>query len=159
MNSLTELKSESVVAVVDSREQRPLDLSPMRVVTDTLPTGDYSVRYLERIVAIERKSVSDLLGCVGSQRVRFEREVQRLRAYPVRAIVVEATWTLIEAGDWRSAVTPQAALGSLLGWVADGVPVVMAGDRTRAAQLVRRLLCIAARRRYREARRLLEEHG
>ncbi len=34
-----ELKSESVVAIVDSREQAPLDLAPLRTETDTLTTG------------------------------------------------------------------------------------------------------------------------
>jgi ERCC4-type nuclease len=149
-----ELKPEMVVAVIDTREQAPLDLSPLRVEVATLATGDYSVRGLEHVVAVERKRLSDLLACVGQERERFDREVQRLLAYPVRALVVEATWSDVERGQWRSKVTPAAVLGSLLGWVAQGLPVVMVGDHDRAGRYVSRLLYIAARRRWREARAL-----
>jgi len=61
----SELKLENITAICDTREQRPLNLAPLQVVTGTLATGDYSVQGLENIVAIERKSLSDLLGCVG----------------------------------------------------------------------------------------------
>ena len=56
-----------------------------------------------------------------NSRERFEREVQRLLAYPTRAMVIEATWPELERGGWRSRVTPAAAIGSLLGWVAAGL--------------------------------------
>lgn len=151
-----ELPLANVVALVDTREQAPLDLSPLRAEPASLPTGDYSVRGLEHVVAIERKSLPDLLACVGRERDRFEREVQRLLAYPVRALVVEATWLDIEAGGWRGDVKPQAALGSLLGWIAAGLPVVMAGDHERAGRYAARLLAAAARRRWRELRTLAQ---
>jgi DNA excision repair protein ERCC-4 len=150
-----ELRPDQVVAIIDSREQLPLDLSPLAAEVGTLPTGDYSVRGLESIVAIERKSLSDLLGCIGQERERFDREVQRLLAYPVRCIIVESTWAEIEAGNWRSKVTASAAIGSLLGWIAAGVPCIMAGDHERAGRYVSRLLFTAARRRWREARALI----
>ena len=149
------LAADQIVAVVDTREQLPLDLSPLQSLRGTLATGDYSLKGLEHVVAIERKTLSDLLACVGREWKRFDREVSRLLGYSVRAIVVESTWNEIEAGDWRSNVTKSSALGSLLGWIAAGVPIVMAGDRNRAGRCVSRLLCIAARRRYREARQLL----
>ena len=152
-----DLPPENIVAIIDTREQLPLDLAPLQVVRGTLATGDYSVRGLEPIVAIERKSLSDLIGCVGQDRERFEREIQRLLSYPCRAIVVEASWSDLERGGWRGRITPQAALGSCLGWIAAGVPIIMAGDRVRAARHVSALLRITARRRWREARsRLLE---
>ncbi len=147
-----ELKPDQVTAVIDTREQCPLDLSPLRTVPGTLSTGDYSVQGLESLVAIERKSLSDLLACIGVDRDRFDREVQRLLAYPVRAIVIEASWGDLEQGEWRSQVTPAAAIGSVLGWIAQGVPVIMAGDHERAGRYVSRLLYTAARRRWREAR-------
>ncbi len=149
-----ELRPAQVVAIVDTREQLPLDLAPLQTVTGTLTTGDYSVKGLESIVAIERKSLSDLLSCIGTSRERFDREVQRLLAYPVRCLVIEATWPDLEQGEWRSQITPAAAIGSLLGWVALGLPVVMAGDHQRAGRCVSRLLYIAARRRWRELRQL-----
>ena len=62
------LNQGDIIAVIDSREQRPLDLSPLGTVCATLVTGDYTVRGLEHLVAVERKSLQDLVGCVGRQR-------------------------------------------------------------------------------------------
>lgn len=150
-----DLSVESVVAVIDTREQLPLDLRPLQSVNGTLATGDYSVRGLENYVALERKALGDLISCVGVERERFDREVQRLLAYPVRALVVEAHWIDVEQHRWRSSVKPAAVIGSLLGWIAIGLPVIMAGDRERAGQYVSRMLYTAARRRWREARTLV----
>ncbi|NQU21949.1 MAG: hypothetical protein HQ567_11755 [Candidatus Nealsonbacteria bacterium] len=67
-----ELKPETITAVIDTREQTPLDLSPLQTIPGTLATGDYSVRGLEHVVAVERKSLPDLLGCIGRDRSRFD---------------------------------------------------------------------------------------
>ena len=85
------LRPEDVTAIVDTREQMPLSLEPLRVEFATLPTGDYSLKGLENIVAVERKGLGDLLSCVGVERKRFDREVKRLLAYPVRCLVIEST--------------------------------------------------------------------
>ena len=114
------LKPENITAVIDTREQCPLDLSPLQTTVAGLPSGDYSIVGLEHVIAIERKNRDDLLACVGVERIRFDRCVKRLLAYPVRALVVESNWDEIEAGNWRSKVTPAAATGSLLGWAAIG---------------------------------------
>jgi ERCC4-type nuclease len=148
------LRPEQVCAIIDTREQLPLDLAPLQTTTATLTTGDYSAVGLEKVVAIERKSLADLLACVGQNRDRFDREVMRLLAFPVRALVVEATWADVEAGGWHSKVTPEAAVGSLLGFIATGLPVIMAGDHERAGRYVARLLFLTARRRWRELRAL-----
>jgi DNA excision repair protein ERCC-4 len=146
------LRPEQVTAIIDTREQHPLNLDPLPVETGTLTTGDYSIRGLEHVIAVERKSLADMLGCIGGGRERFEREVQRLLAYPCRALVIESTWPEIETGDWRSKIKPAAAIGSLLGWIEQGLPVVMCGDHDRAGQYVARLLFTSARRRWRELR-------
>jgi DNA excision repair protein ERCC-4 len=150
-----DLPIESVIAVVDTREQTPLDLQPLQTIAGTLAAGDYSVQGLQNFVAVERKSLPDLLCCVGQERTRFDACVQRLLAYPVRALVVEAHWVDVEQHRWRGNVTPAAVVGSLLGWIAGGLPVIMCGDHERAGRFVSRLLYIAARRRWREARALL----
>jgi len=147
---------QDVTAIIDSREQLPLDLSPLQSTTGTLTTGDYSVVGLEDVVAVERKSLPDLIACVGRERERFDREAQRLLAYPTRALIVESSWREIELGQWRGKVKPQAVTGSLLGWIAAGLPVVMADNHHRAGQYVARILFIAARRRWREARSLVK---
>lgn len=149
-------KPEQITAIIDTREQCPLDLSPLSSVEGTLTTGDYSVVGLENIVTVERKSLSDALSCVGRERERFDREVQRMLAYPTRVLVIEATWGDLEAGEWRSQVTPRAAVGSVLGWMAAGLPVLMAGDHERAGQYTARILYTAAKRRWRECRGLFD---
>ncbi len=159
MTSLTlpaELKPEQVVAITDSREQLPLNLDPLQSVVGTLATGDYSLAGLQNHVAIERKSLPDLIGCIGTGRERFERELHRLRAYPSRAVVVEASWAEMEAGEWRSKVTPRAAVGSVLAWMSDGVPFLFCGDHEAAGRAVARMLYLVARRRYRELRTLAD---
>jgi len=152
-----ELKPESVVAIVDTREQDPWRLAPLQMIQGSLPTGDYTIRSMEHVVSIERKSLPDLLGCVGQSRERFDREVQRLLAFPTRALIVEASWQDLERGEWRSKVMPAAAIGSVLGWVAMGLPVILAGNHERAGRYASRLLFTAARRRWRELRGLAEE--
>ena len=72
-----------------------------------------------------------------------------------RAIVVESSWSALEIGKWRSQITPSQAVGSCLGWIAMGIPIVMAGSHERAGRYIGRLLYTSARRRWREARYLL----
>lgn len=146
------LDPSSVFAIVDSREQLPLILDPLQTEIGTLPTGDYSLKGLEHVVCIERKSLDDLLGCVGSDRERFEREVQRMLSYPVRVLLVESTWPEIELAQWRSKLTSEHVIGSLLGWQASGISIHMAGDHERAGRHAARLLFTVARRRYAELR-------
>jgi len=146
------IEPSQVTVVVDTREQLPLDLSPLRSEVGTLASGDYTIRGCEHIVRVERKSLDDLLGCVGRERDRFEREVQRLLAFPLRFLVVESTWQALELGQWRGKVTSSQVVGSLIGWQADGLSIHMAGDHQRAGRHVSRLLYTIARRRYRELR-------
>lgn len=144
------LKPADVTAIIDTREQTPLDLAPLQTAPGTLDTGDYSIVGLEHVVRIERKSLGDLVACVGRERERFDREVQRLLAYPVRVLLVEATWAEIELGGWRGDVTTNAVIGSLLGWIASGLQVDLCGDHRRAGQHAARILFTVARRRHRE---------
>lgn len=149
------MKPENITAIVDSREQLPLDLDPLKSVVGTLDTGDYSIRGLEHVVRIERKSLPDLVGCVGRDRDRFDREVQRLLAYPVRVLVVESTWEAIEGHQaafpqWRGKITSSQVIGSLMGWQASGLSIHLVGDHDRAGRHVSRILYTVARRRHRE---------
>ncbi len=151
-----ELRPESVVAIVDSREQLPLNLEPLRTMAGTLQTGDYSLAGYEDEVAIERKSLVDLLACVGIERARFDREIQRMRGYPTRLLIVESTWSEIQAGNWRSRVSAAAVEGSLRGWEARGIPVVLVGTHAEAGRHVARMLFLVARRKWRGIRKMIE---
>lgn len=154
-----EPKPSDVVAIVDTREELPLDLRPLLSCTGTLVTGDYSVKGLESVIALERKSLGDLLSCCGAERQRFERELQRLLGYQTRAVIVETAWSDLHRGAWRSNIRPESVVGSVLGWIALGIPFVMALDRDRAAEYMRKILFITARRRWRENRGLFVPNG
>lgn len=123
----------------------------------TLATGDYSLLGLQHVVAIERKSLQDLIMCIGKERERFEKEIQRLLAYPVRAIVVESDWANLDLKQYRGEIYPNAVFGSVAGWCAQGVNVIMAGDHERAGRLISRMLYITAKRRWRECYGFIEE--
>jgi ERCC4-type nuclease len=112
----------------------------------TLDVGDYSIRGLEHLVTVERKSVGDLLACVGRERERFKRELQRLRAYRFRLLVVQGDAATLAAGQWRSALRPSHVLGSLAAWCAQyQLPVWLAGDHDGAACFTERFLYQTAR--------------
>lgn len=150
------LDPSQLTIVCDTREQRPIDVSPLKMIRGTLPTGDYAIKNLEHYAVCERKSLSDLMGCIGQDRERFEREVMRLLAYPVRALVVEASWSDIEQHRYRSKVTPAAAIGSILGWIAQGLPVLMVDNHESAGRYISRILFTAARRRWLESYDFIE---
>jgi len=139
-----------VTAVVDTREQLPFDLAPLSVVRGSLPTGDYSVAGLEHEVAVERKSLPDLVLCVGSERERFEKEIQRLMAYPARLLIVEATMAQLELGQWRARITPNQVTSSLLSWSAQGLPIFTVDGHKAAGIVAAKFLFVAARHRWRE---------
>ena len=151
-----DLQPCEVVAIVDTREQAPFDLHPLQMVEGTLSTGDYSFRGGEDICRIERKSIADLVACCGRERERFEREVERLFAFPSRALIIEGSWDDIERGDWRAQISPKAVAQSLLSWITRGLPVVLPGNRERAADYTARLIYLTARRQYRSCRAMVE---
>ncbi len=122
----------------------------MKVIRGTLTTADYSIVGLEHEIAVERKSIDDLLGCIGGGRERFEKELKRLAAYPVRAVVVEATWDELNKGGWRSQITIPAAVGSVLAWMSEGIPFLFVGNHDHAGRAIARYMFVAARRRFRE---------
>lgn len=80
--------------VIDSREQAPLFLEKppkgLVLVRDTLATGDYSVRGWESRFTIERKGVNDLWSSLTVDGERFRRELERMKSYEVKYILVEA---------------------------------------------------------------------
>jgi len=151
-----DLKPQHVEALIDTREQTPLTLSPLRTSPATLVTGDYSVRGLTNVIAVERKSMQDLLMCIGRERERFEREIQRLMAYPIKALVLECHISQIQLKSYRGDIHPNAALASVISWQVRGLPVIWAGDAITAGDLTARFLYLAAKSRYYETLPLLE---
>lgn len=144
------LRLEDVTAKIDTREQRPLILAPLRVVYGKLDTADYSVDGLEDKIAIEKKSLDDLIACVGRERDRFDRMVKRLREFKYRAIVVTDDWCKIDMKQYRGTLTPTQIYGAIMGWAMScNVPIMFMGDHQRAGLAVARMLYICAQREHR----------
>lgn len=132
--------------IIDTREQNPLTFDNLPTTVGTLDAGDYSIVGLTHVVAVERKSIDDLLACVGRERGRFKRELQRLRAYRFRLLVIEGDAADLERGEWRSQLAPAHVLGSLAAWCAQyELPVWPGGSHDGAGRFVERFLYQAAR--------------
>lgn len=145
----------NVQILIDSREQIPYSFGDMPTVSATLDQGDYSVAGLADRLAIERKSLSDFVSCIGPERDRFKRELVRLRGLEHRAVVIETTLGEIEQHQYRSKTTPQSVVGSILSWqMTYGVPFVLAGDRARGEDFTRRMLVGVAKRYLKFAKRI-----
>lgn len=106
-----------MLILIDTREQCPLDFSQYPCDTENiaLASGDYSIKGFENIVALERKSESDLLQSLTHERDRFERELARLRGFTVKAVLCETSWSRLAHGEYRSFMKPHACLQSILG--------------------------------------------
>jgi DNA excision repair protein ERCC-4 len=136
--SLDELKVDPVI-VVDTREQTPLVFSRLQSERGTLTSGDYSIKGAQHLVAIERKTIPDLINCCTSERERFEKELFRLRAYRFRRLLIIGTEEEIWAGRYRSSAKPQSIIGSLSAWeIRFTLPVVFKPTAKAAAALVER---------------------
>ena len=122
--------------IVDSREQTPFTFArwpDVEIIRAGLPTGDYSLPGLEGCVALERKSLDDLVGCLTTGRERFERELARAAGLDVFAVIVEASMEDMARGRYRSKMKPHAALQSVLAFqVRYRAPFLWAGSREGA---------------------------
>lgn len=130
------------VILIDTREQAPFPFSE-NVDTErvALDAGDYSVRGLTATVAIERKSLDDLVGSITSGRERFMACCSRGSKLDFFCIVVEAALSDVIAGRYVSKTKPQSVVGSMLAIHVDfGIPTIWAGSRSNAANITERLL-------------------
>lgn len=119
--------------IVDTREQAGWTFADPRyaaaVEEGTLNVGDYSLPGLTDRVAVERKSLPDLVQCLGRERERFERELQRAAGLSAFCVVVEASWADLADGRYRSVMKPHAACQSVLAFACRyRVPFFFAGD-------------------------------
>ena len=133
------MTAERHVIVQDTREQQPLPLQqlvselglPFVVEVGAMPTGDYCIRGLEHRLLIERKSLADLVACVGPERGRFERELERMAEQTAwRVLLIESSESEIEAHRYRSRISPRAVRGSIAAWSRDyGLQPWLTGTR------------------------------
>ena len=123
--------------LIDTREQTPL-VFPDGVPTErtTLQTGDYSIEGYADVFTVERKSLTDLVNTVIHDRERFERELERMTAYPFRRLLIVAPWRRVVDGNYRfSMANGRAVMASVSAFeVRYGVPAVFVNDTEEAAK-------------------------
>lgn len=88
------MKTNKLIIIKDTREQTELDFSGFRDVESVrkgLKTGDYSVEGYEDQICFERKSIPDLVGTLIGGHERFLREMDRMKSFDAKYILVERT--------------------------------------------------------------------
>lgn len=124
-----EFKLCPFTVIIDTREQAPFHFRTLKADADSgrvplvveverkgIPTGDYSIVGHESSIAIERKSLPDLLHCCGQDRDRFQKQLDRLNELQVAALVVEADWTALLKGHPMSKISPKTVYRSIIAW-------------------------------------------
>lgn len=104
-----------------------------------LDTGDYAAQGFVGGLICERKTPTDLLGCMTAGRARFERELQRSMALKHMAIVVEGSMT--DLYTERRGLEWTSVIGTLAAWTSRyGVSIIMAENERCAAHFCWRYL-------------------
>lgn len=150
----------SPVIVVDSREQKPFKFS-VPTVKKGLASGDYSVVGYEDDITVERKSLPDLVRCCGRERSRFMDQCKRLIQIKCRLLIIEGSWSDIEAGKGihpKSHVTPAQITGTLLALSGMGLPWITADNRKVATEITQRYLLGCHKREWDYLRKKLLGH-
>jgi len=141
-SSITKLIPKPVI-IVDTREQTPYEFTGFKNwVGDTikrkLDFGDYSVVGMERLIRLERKSLSDLITTLMQNRQRFFRECAGLARFRHAAILVEATYEDVKSyydDDLCTMAHPNAVSGSLDAVEARyGIPVIYTSQHRPLAE-------------------------
>lgn len=138
---------DEIVLIQDTREQAGYrDLFRNRCIMEGLNVGDYSAVGLQDRIAVERKSVSDLVGSLTSGRKRFEEEFRRARSLDYFAVVVEASLSEVLEGCYRSTASPEAIFQSIMSWtVRYGRAFIFCENREIAAKTTESLILKYAR--------------
>ena len=115
------VKVPKPVVVVDTREQEGFAYDFGRfpkwfagVERAKLRAGDYSVKGMEHCLAIERKSLADLVNSVIGDRTRFLAQCKGLASLERKAIVIEASLAQVKSFYPESQAHPNAVVGTLI---------------------------------------------
>lgn len=99
------------------------------------------------MLTVERKSLDDLVTCLFSDWERFRKELQKLRLFSAKIIVVEGGIEDVYNHHYISQALPQAALGRCLAIEHDYcVPVQFCGSRPMARWVCERFLLLHGER-------------
>lgn len=113
----------------------------IQVIRGALPTGDYSLVGFEDRISLERKTASDLIGCLSQDRTRFEKELARARNFEMFAVILETSFQNLTGGYYRSGMKSQAVIQSIAAFsIRYRVPFLFCGNRAGGELMVYSLL-------------------
>ena len=120
------------IILVDTREKVPFEFLNVRnwiekTKKKKLDVGDYSIEGMEDQIALERKTLTDLVTTLIQNRKRFFKMCEKLAAYRWRGILIEATYEDVKSpyDDLNTQAHPNAVSGSLDALEARfGIPVI-----------------------------------
>lgn len=146
--------------VIDTREQTPLVFTLPSEVRG-LESGDYSIAGCESVFAVERKTVSDLIGCcIGDNRDRFFRELSRLRGFEFTRLLIIGNPLEVEQRRYRSNIHPNSVFGTIATIeVRFHVSAVWTPTPESAAQLVQRWSWYYLRERVKNLQAIADAQG
>ena len=144
------------VVLVDTREQYPFwdagdhDVFGFQFTVEraTLKTADYTIKGMEKLVLVERKSsVDEIATCCSWGRDRFERELRRMADETEHGVlVIEEPMISVHLHRYRSRMSPASLLGTLAAWSwRYQLSILWAGTRGLAAEITLRHLAAVAR--------------
>ncbi len=125
------------VVLIDTREKAPFDFARFpNWISDQkkqkLNVGDYSIEGMEKLLVIERKTLTDLITTLMQQRSRFFKMCQQMTDYRWRTLIVEASYEDIKSPygeDYNILAHPNAVSGTLDAIEARfGIPVIYASS-------------------------------
>lgn len=135
--------------VIDTREQTPWTFpDKIKTIRRGIHFGDYTLDGLDEIVAIERKSPMDMIGCVGQSRDRFEKHLYGLADRPFAHVIIECSLSVLcSICEQKTSVGVSSLMGSIVSWSeATGVHFWTPDDRRFATALALRILATAERK-------------
>lgn len=133
--------------IVDTREQRPFNFTkyPVEVQRAKLDAGDYSIAGHEHQIALERKSMADLVSTVTVGHKRFKKEIERSLGYAYFGIIVEEPFTMLLHDAYKGAKHNKTA-GEVVAKIVNAirvkynVDVMFCMDEAEAASLTYHIL-------------------
>jgi DNA excision repair protein ERCC-4 len=141
---------DSIILIEDSREQvgwASQGLFQAPYVRTGLSVGDYSILGLESLIAIERKSLPDLINSCTNDRTRFESELKRSRHLHKFYVICEcsASDLLVESFGRMSRANPKSVWATAMAWSSRYAPFLFAENQKIAARWTESLLVAYAR--------------
>lgn len=132
------------IILIDTREPENGGWEPfftVPTVRGKLDLGDYSLPGCGQWIAVERKALNDLIGCLCSSRERFTRELAAAARIPHFYVIVEGTYEDIFMGRYLSAMNRKSAWESVVALsMRYNIPFLFAENQRLAAVLCESIL-------------------